>query len=100
MSDGNVVDFGKALNSSKSNNAKTIEERIMNCYNTENCECMYCNYKKNAANMILEMLVQDITNFENNNKAKICTYDLKEIFFQAIKEVKRIEKEPDVENEE
>ena len=91
--DGNVVDFSKALSEAKSDKAVTIEERVANCMECEDCSCKYCNYKKHAANMIVEFLSRDVLTFEKNNNASLCTYDLKDIFSRAIKEVKKLEKE-------
>jgi hypothetical protein len=94
MSDENIVDFGKALNTKNSNNAETIEDRVINCMqNKGECECMYCNYRKSAATMVVEFLAKDISNFENNSGAKVCTYDLKDVLFKAIYEVKKWEQE-------
>lgn len=94
MSDDNIVDFGKALTESKSNNAITIEERVINCMKSENCGCMYCNYRNGAATMLIEFLSRDMINFENNANASMCTFDLKDILFKAIMEIKKMEKEP------
>lgn len=101
MSDDNIVDFGKALGENNSNKAASIEERVINCMSTgDDCECMYCNYRNNASQMVVEFLAKDITNFENNSGAKMCTYDLKDIFFKAIYKVKEWEKESSESEEE
>ena len=92
--DDNIINFGKALNASNSNKASTIEERVINCMSSEDCECMYCNYRNSAAQMVVEFLAKDITTFEKNHGAKFCTFDLKDIFFKAIYKVKEWEKEP------
>lgn len=98
--DGNVVDFGKALSESKSDKSVSIEDRVNNCAENKDCECMYCNYKKHAADMVIEFLSRDIITFEKNNRAQFCTYDIKDIFFKAIMEVKELEKEGNGEQEE
>ena len=94
MSDDNIVDFGKVLNESKSSNATSVEERVVQCMSNEECECMYCKYRKNASSMVVEFLSRDMITFEKNTGAKFCTFDLKDIFFKAIIEIKDMEKEP------
>ena len=93
--DENLVCFTKIHEESKSNNATSVEDRVMNCMSNEDCKCMYCNYKNNAADMVVEFLSRDIMTFEKNNGARFCTYDLKDIFFKAIMEIKKMEKEGD-----
>ena len=95
MSDDNIVDFGKRLDESKSNNAVSIEDRVINCMENDPCECMYCGYKTGAAQMVIEFLSRDMMNFENNSGGQMATYDLKDILFKAILEIKKLEKEPD-----
>ena len=95
----NVVQFGKVLNESKSNNAVSVEERVVNCMSNDKCECLYCNYRKNAATMMIDMLSRDVINFEKNSGTKFCTFDLKDIFFKAIMEIKKLEKEPNGEED-
>lgn len=92
MSDDNVVDFGKALKETKSNNAQSIEERVIQCMTNDDCECMYCNYKATAAEMVIDFLSRDMLNFETNLGGQCCTYDLKDIFFKAILKIKELEK--------
>lgn len=93
--DDNVVNFGKLLSESKSTNAGTLEERVIQCmYNEQNgeeCKCMYCVYKDGAAKMVVDFLANDFMNFENNTKGELSTYDLKDIFFKAIHLVKEME---------
>ena len=98
--DDNVVDFGKVLNESQSNNAVSIEKRVVQCMTNQDCECMYCSYKENAATMAVDFIARDLLTFEKNSGAKFCTFDLKDIFFKAIMEIKKMEKEPDDEEDE
>ena len=99
MSDDNIVDFGKVLNESKSDNAKTGEERVVQCMSNGDCECMYCKYRNSAVEMLVDFLSRDMVTFEKNSGAKFCTFDLKDIFFKAIMEIKKMEKEPDGEKD-
>lgn len=93
MSDDNIVDFGKVLNESKSDNAVSIEERVVQCMSNKECECKYCSYRKNAAEMVVEFLSRDVITFEKNTGSRFCTFDLKDILFKAIMEIKDMEKE-------
>lgn len=95
MSDENIVDFGKALSESKSDNAESVEERVMQCMENKDCECMYCTYRENAAGMVLDFLSRDIIQFEKNTGAHVSTFDLKMVFFGAIMKIKEMEKEGD-----
>ena len=98
MSDDNLIDFGKVLNESKSDNAETVEGRVVQCMDNNSkgeCECMYCKYRNNAAEMVVDFLSRDMITFEKNAGARFCTFDLKDIFFKAIMEIKKMEKEPD-----
>ena len=97
--DDNGVQFGKILDESKSNNAKSVEERVVQCMANGNCECLYCTYRKNAATMMIDMLSRDVIAFEKNSKTRFCTFDLKDVFFKAILEIKRMEKEPNAEED-
>lgn len=94
MSDCNIVDFGKAKDESASENAPSIEERVLKCMENQDCKCMYCTYRENASEMLIDFLASDIVNFENNTKARLCTYDMKEILFAAINKIKEMEREP------
>lgn len=91
----NLVNFGKALSESKSDKAVSIEDRVVQCMSNDECECMYCSYRNKAASMVVDFLSRDMVTFEKNSNAKMCTFDLKDIFFKAIMEIKRMEKEPD-----
>ena len=91
--DSNIVDFTKRLGANNSNNAKSIEERIVNCASQRDCSCMYCNYNKDAAEIIVEVLSRDINECEDETGAKVCTYDLKSALFAAINLVKALEKD-------
>ena len=93
MSDDNIVDFGKVLNESKSDNADSVEKRVVQCMSNKDCECMYCNYRNSAASMAVDFIARDIMTFEKNSGARFCTFDLKDIFFKAILEIKKMEKE-------
>ena len=93
--DDNVVDFGKVLNESKSDNAVSVEKRVVQCMSNKDCECMYCNYRNNAATMAVDFIARDIITFEKNSGTRFCTFDLKDIFFKAILEIKKMEKEGD-----
>ena len=95
MADDNIVDFGKMLNESKSDNAETVEDRVVQCMTNDDCDCMYCTYKKSAALMVVEFISKDMVNFEKNTKSHFSTFDLKDIFFKAIMEIKKMEKEPE-----
>ena len=100
--DDNIVDFGKILGKSKSDNALSVEERVVQCMENdtnEPCECMYCTYRHGAAEMVVDFLSRDMINFEKNAGARFCTFDLKDIFFKAIKEIKKMEKEPNGEED-
>ncbi len=92
--DDNIVDLTKEIKKSKSDNAESIEDRVINCVTTgDSCECMYCTYKKHAAKMAVEFISMDMFNFEKKSNAQFATYDLKGILFEAIKVVKKMEKE-------
>ena len=94
MSDDKIVEFTKISQENKSNKAGTIEERVVNCMsNGDNCNCMYCNYRKQAAQMVVDFLAGDIVTFEKNQGARFCTFDLKDILFKAIYIIKEHEKE-------
>ena len=95
MSDDNIINFGKVLSESKSDNATSVEDRVVQCMSNDDCKCMYCNYRNSAASMVVDFLSRDMIAFENNSKARFCTFDLKDIFFKAIMEIKSMEKEPD-----
>ena len=50
--------------------------------------------------MAVDFIAQDIMTWEKNNGMKICTHDLKEIFFDAIQylnEMEKNDKEEDIE---
>ena len=49
--------------------------------------------------MVVDFLSRDMINFEKNAGARFCTFDLKDIFFKAIKEIKKMEKEPNGEED-
>lgn len=91
--DENLVCFNKALDESKSNNAVTIEDRVLKCAENKDCKCKYCVYKNNAATMIVDFLARDVMLFEQNSGSQMCTYDLKDILFKAIMEIKDMEKD-------
>lgn len=89
----NVVCFTKALNETRPYKVLTIQERVISCMMNPECKCMYCVYKKTAAQMVVDFLARDVVTFEKNSGAKFCTYDLKDILFQSIHEIKDMEKE-------
>ena len=93
--DDNLVCFNEALKENKSNNAISIEERVINCMTNPTCKCMYCTYKKNATKMMVDFLARDVLQFEKNTGATLCTYDMKDVLFRAINEIKNMEKEDD-----
>lgn len=93
MSDDNIVEFKKKVKENTENNKDTIEERVIKCATTPNCTCMYCTYKKGAAEMVMEFLAMDVMNFEKKTGANFCTYDLKEVLFESIMHVKELEKD-------
>lgn len=93
MSDDNIVELGKARDEAKSEKAGSIEERVLQCMSNDECACMYCNYKKTAATMMVDILARDIYQFENNTGGSMCTFDMKVIFFNAINEIKKMEKD-------
>ena len=97
--DDNVVDFMKRLDESKSDGATSVEERVVQCMSNKDCECMYCNYRKSAASMVVDFLARDVVAFEKNSNARFCTFDLKEILFKAILEIKEMEKTPNGEED-
>ncbi len=59
---------------------------------TDDCKCSYCDYRLQAAKMVVDFLSQDMYNFENNTGAKMCSFDMKDVLFKAIFEVKDMEK--------
>lgn len=80
MSDGEIVDFNKALSESKSDNAGSVEERVIQCMENNSkgdCGCMYCTYRESAASMMVDFLSRDMVQFEKNTGARLCTLDLK-----------------------
>ena len=91
--DDNLVNFNKAFEESKSNNAPSVEERVIQCMSTSNCNCKYCTYKKNAADMVVDFIARDIMTFEKNTNSKMCTYDMKEILIKAVMRIKDLEKD-------
>lgn len=93
MSDDNILNFNKILDQTKSNKDETLKDRFMNCIAKEGkCKCQYCNYSKHAAEMIVEFLAEDIWNYQKKTGAVFSTFDLKDILFKAIYEVKEFEK--------
>lgn len=91
-----IIDFKDKV--SKENSDQDIVERILQCaekkYNGEKCECSYCNYKKGATEMVVDLLANDVYNYTQNNKsAKITFFDLKEIFADAILKIIELEEE-------
>ena len=86
--DDNVIEFGgkEAVHDS-------IENRVISCMTTPDCQCKYCKYYESATNMVVDFLSRDISAFENNTKSKCCTYDVKRILFKAILKVKDMENE-------
>lgn len=98
--DENLVCFTKVHKESKSDKAVSVEDRVLNCMSNPDCNCKYCGYKKHAASMVIDFLARDIMQFEKNSNSKMCTYDLKDVFFKAIKEVKEMEKDGKEEQEE
>lgn len=90
---GEIVDFGKASGEAKSNGAVDIETRVLQCMKNEECECMYCNYRIVASEMVVDFLSRDVVNFENNTGGRMCTFDLKDILFKAIMNIKQMEKD-------
>lgn len=95
MSDDNVFQFKKVHDEAKSNKAISIEDRVIQCMSNKDCECLYCNYRNNAAQMAVDFIAMDIVAFEKNSNVKFCTFDMKDIFFKAILEIKKMEREPD-----
>ena len=90
--DDNIVDLTKEINKAKSDKATSIEDRVLNCIITgKDCECMYCTYKNNAAQMVVDFLSMDMHNFENTSRAQFATYDAKGILFDAIRIIKKME---------
>ena len=87
------------MNEARSDSASTVEERVIQCMSNEDCECTYCNYRHNSASMVVDFLSRDMIAFEKNHKTRFCTFDLKDIFFKAIMEIKRMEKDPDGDEE-
>ena len=94
--DDNLIDFKKRLGANNSNKAESIEKRIINCASQKDCECKYCAYKKQAAEMVVDFLSRDINSFESSSDAKCCTFDLKDVFFKAIYVVKELENEGNI----
>jgi hypothetical protein len=93
MSDDNVVDFGAVKAEDKSNNADTVEKRVINCMeNGKDCKCKYCTYKEGAASMVTEFIASDMMQFENNTHSRMCTFDIKDILYKAILKIKEMEK--------
>lgn len=94
MSDENIVDFKKLHSENTSNKADNIQDRILNCFKLgEKCECVYCSYKDGAAKMVVDFLAMDVMQNEKNQGTKYATFDLKDVFFRAIKVVKEMENE-------
>jgi len=93
--DKTVVDFKKKLEASKSDRAVSLEDRVVQCMENEDCECKYCTYRDGAAEMVVDILSQDMLQFENNTNSSCCSFDLKDVLFKAIMKVKEFEKELD-----
>ena len=99
-----VINIKDLVSKDKSDPNQTIQERFSNCFREREvegkCGCRYCIYHKEAAKMAVDFIAQDITTWEKNNGMKICTHDLKEIFFDAIQylnEMEKNDKEEDIE---
>ena len=97
VSNDNVIPFGKEYEQSEDDILKDVADRINGCVEKKltkgKCECGYCLYHKNAANMVIDFISEDLINFEKNGeKRKICTHDIKEVLFQSILEVIEREK--------
>lgn len=96
MSDDNILNFDKIV---KQKN-KSLEERFVECMTKEDCKCMYCTYRENAATMVTEFLASDIWNFQEKSNATFSTFDMKDILFKAIYEVKKWEQKLDEKKDE
>lgn len=84
-----IVDINSKSN--KSSN-QSIVDRIYSCEaKGGNCSCMYCEYTKNTADMILDIIEKDMFGFSQRTNAEFCTVDMKRILFQAIKDLKQYE---------
>lgn len=103
MSDDNVVEFGKVKAEDNSNNAETVEKRVVSCMDNirknNECKCKYCTYKEGAASMVTEFIASDMMQFENNTHSRMCTFDIKDILYKAILKIKEMEKGYDAEDE-
>jgi len=76
--------------------AQKVRDRILSCgeslKTTGSCSCMYCNYMDHAAEMIRDIVKQDMINFANKTGAEFATFDEKAIYVRAMKLVKDYER--------
>ena len=94
MSDDNIVDFSKAKVEEKSNTEESVSNRILNCAKIgEECNCKYCDYKRGAAEMVLEFMSRDMQMFIDRTGGMFASHDQKDILYKAILLVKEMERE-------
>lgn len=89
-----IIDLTDKVKSNRSNTAEDIYERIVSCKeNGEKCGCKYCGYRKKAANMLIDIMLRDITIAEKNLSAAFTSYDLKKIIYTMYDIIETKEKE-------
>lgn len=94
MSDDNIIKFKRQADK----DSDSTQDRILKCAFKDDCDCMYCTYRKNAVAMVKELLAADMVNFQKNTGASFATFDMKQILHETIKDIKKWEKsEPEEE---
>jgi len=73
---------------------KQTIKRVYKCAN-KTCGdlCRFCVYRKKAANMIFEFLLEDMNTYYENTGKMISSWDVKEIFTQAYDKMVELEQE-------
>lgn len=89
-----VVDITEKLLANKSNLANDVYERILSCKeNGSSCTCKYCSYRKKAAEMLIEVMLRDISTIENKTGTVYTSYDLKKIIYLMYDMIEEKERE-------
>lgn len=70
-----------------------IRERIYRCFETENCTCGYCEYRKELTELVIDYICNDILVKESNSNLKMCIHDVKRVLYETILEIKKMEDE-------
>lgn len=69
-------------------------KRVYRCANKKCPEsCMYCTYRDNAAQMVLDFILMDMHTFHKNNGKMLGSWDVKDILVKTYNKLREMEKE-------